>query len=46
MNTANILELIRVIITEETDLLHWAEVAMVFPYIFEKAIKKSFDVEE
>lgn len=45
MSIANIGELIRVIITGETDLLHRGEVAMVFPYIFEKAIKKSSDVD-
>lgn len=39
MSIANIWELIGVIITEETDLLHLGKVAMVFQYITEKAIK-------
>jgi len=39
MSIANIWKLIGVVITEETDLLHLREVAMVLLYVSEKAIK-------
>lgn len=39
MSIANIWKLIEVVITEETDLLHLREVAMVLLYTSEKAIK-------